>query len=339
MTTASKDWREVVAPDEDERFGRYARALGDLQAKRAAGKTPLRALHAKALCGARATLEVLGDLPEHARHGLFASPVTYQAYARFSNGAGSVQSDKRGDVRALAIKVLGVPGKKIIPGIEDATTQDFLAVQSSVTPFKTPDEFVAFVRAAANPRTLLPNLIRSVGFFRALSILRRLAKGPVTKPVATMAGVTFYSAAPIRVGPFAARYALAPRQATVVPVPHDRDRDYLARDLATRLRDASLAWDLRLQFFESEARTPIEDSSVDWDTPYVTVARLTVSKQDVSDAEGKKTAELVETLSFDTWHALVEHTPLGAMMRARKHAYYASITARGAAPEPGDASA
>jgi hypothetical protein len=335
----SKEWRENVAPDEDERFGAYGRALRDLQKKRAAGKTVHRALHAKAHVGVRATFEVMPDLPEHARHGIFAAPGKYEAFARFSNGAGAVQHDKRADVRALAIKVLGVPGKKVIAGLESAKTQDFLAVQSSVTPFKTPDEFVAFVRAAAVPRTLLLNLFWSVGVLRTFSILRRLARGPVSRPVATMAGMAFYSAVPIRIGPYAARYAFVPRQATDAPLPHERERDYLMRDLATRLRDGALEWDVKLQFFETESRTPIEDASVDWDSPYITVARLSIAKQDVESDDGKKTAELVETLSFDPWHALVEHTPLGAMMRARKYAYYESITERGAAREPGDSEA
>jgi hypothetical protein len=44
-----------------------------------------------------------------------------------------------------------------------------------------------------------------------------------------------------------------------------------------------------------------------------------------------------QNLSFDPWHALVEHTPLGGVMRARKEAYFASTQERGAAPEPNDA--
>jgi hypothetical protein len=35
-------------------------------------------------------------------------------------------------------------------------------------------------------------------------------------------------------------------------------------------------------------------------------------------------------LPFDPWHALIEHRPLGNMMRARKHAYFASTKGRSA---------
>ena len=64
------------------------------------------------------------------------------------------------------------------------------------------------------------------------------------------------------------------------------------------------------------------------------MAKLTLPKQDVASPRGKKVAELIEKLSFDPWHALEDHRPLGNMMRARNHAYRESTQERGAAPEP-----
>ena len=46
---------------------------------------------------------------EISRAGLFAKPATYRAYVRYSNGDGQRQSDAKGDVRGLAVKVVGVP--------------------------------------------------------------------------------------------------------------------------------------------------------------------------------------------------------------------------------------
>jgi hypothetical protein len=59
-----------------------------------------------------------------------------------------------------------------------------------------------------------------------------------------------------------------------------------------------------------------------------------IERQDVASERGRSIASFVEKLSFDPWHALVEHRPLGAMMRARNHAYRLSTAERGAAPEP-----
>jgi hypothetical protein len=41
----------------------------------------------------------------------------------------------------------------------------------------------------------------------------------------------------------------------------------------------------------------------------------------------------VERLSFDPWHALVEHRPLGVVMRARAVAYRRAVAAHGAISE------
>ena len=328
---ASTDWKETVPAGEAERFTAYASDLHALQKKHAGGGKPARALHAKGHTGAHATLEIFGDLPLHARHGVFAAAHTFDARVRWSNGAGLRQSDKSADVRGMAVKLLGVPGKKALEGAA-ATTQDFLAIQSSATPFRTADEFIAFVKAAETPAWLPFKLIGSIGLVRTFQVLGRLA-GTAGKPVASLAGTTYYSALPIRVGPHAARFAFVPRQAKDAAVPSERGPDYLAEELRVRLK-AGIAYDLQLQFFESEARTPIEDSSVDWTTPYVDVGRLTIPAQDPTSAEGKALAAEVEAMSFDPWHALVEHTPLGGMMRARKAAYFQSTKERGASAEP-----
>jgi hypothetical protein len=106
-------WREVVPTGEAERFDALARTL--------VGDTRLegRPLHRKALTALHARLE-LGDAPGDLRHGLFARPASYEAFVRFSSGAGRVQSDRVPDVRGLALKVVGVAGTKVIPGLEQA---------------------------------------------------------------------------------------------------------------------------------------------------------------------------------------------------------------------------
>ena len=76
------------------------------------------------------------------------------------------------------------------------------------------------------------------------------------------------------------------------------------------------------------------DASVDWDAPWLTVGRLTLPVQDVSSDSGRRVTELIEKMSFDPWHALVELRPLGNMMRARNPAYRLSTQERKAAPEP-----
>jgi hypothetical protein len=331
------DWTETVLADEDARLLRHAEALRDIQRRRAekSGKA-LRALHAKGNAGLEAELTVLPDLPEHARVGLFAAPASYRAYVRLSNGAGLIQDDKKPDVRGIAVKIVGVPGKKIIPGLEDALTQDFLLIKSAATPFRDADEFVAVVRATERPALALPRLFASLGVGRTFSLLRQLARG-LGEPVASLATTRYYSALPIKYGPYAVHYALAPQASAAAAPDLPASPDRLGDELGARLRRGPVHYDFRVQFYVDATRTPIEDASVEWqekDAPFLTLARLTLPEQDVSGARGRRVAELCEGLSFDPWHATADFRPLGNMMRARNHAYRLSTQERRALPEP-----
>jgi hypothetical protein len=337
MTTPSTAWRETVGADEESRYEAYAARLRDLQ--RAVARrtgTASRALHAKGT-GALAELTVFPDLPEHARAGLFATPATYRAYVRFSNGNGARQADGKADVRGLAIKVVGVSGKKIIPGMEGEKTQDFLLIRTPSIPFRNADEFVAVVTAAGqNPLLLLLRVIGRLGFARAFQLLPNVAKG-LRVPMRSFATAPYFSAAPIRYGAYAVHYALAPQTRAEPDGPIPASPDYLHEDLARRLAQGPVVYDMRVQFYVDEATTPIEDASGEWkekDAPFVTVGRLTLPKQDLDGSSGRKIADFVEALSFDPWHALEAHRPLGNVMRARSHAYRLSTKERGAAREP-----
>jgi hypothetical protein len=329
------DWKERPTPGEAERFEGYAKLLGQMQ--QAASRGDLRrALHAKGLFGARATFTVLDGLPAHARMGLFATPGVHDAWVRFSNGMGRVRADGKGDVRGFAIKVLGVPGRKLIPGLEDATTQDFLLIQSSALAVRDADEFIFLVDAGQRPLTFLPRLIGRLGLGRTLKMLAGLPKS-LPSNVPSLAAVQFWSGAPIQYGPYAARYTVRPVDPPPAPARGKRSPTYLTDGLAAILAERPLTWAFLVQFYVDDQKTPIEDASVDWreeDAPFLEVARLTLPKQDVRSPEGQRDAQLVEEMSFDPWHALVEHRPLGSMMRARAPAYRVSVQRRKAAPEP-----
>jgi hypothetical protein len=336
--TPSTDWKEAAPKNEDQRLLKHAETLRDIQRRKAAEtRQTSRALHAKKNLGVEAQFTVLPDLAPELCQGLFAKSGTYRAYVRYSNGSGARQHDKKPDVRGVAIKVLGVPGKKLIPGMEDAQTQDFLLIRSSSTPFRNADEFVDFVAMAEKPLFLLPKLLFRFGLFEGLSLLKKLVQG-LKLPTMTLASTHYFSALPIQFGPYAARCALVP-QDEPTPVPKGSSPDLLGEGLAERLHAGPVTYDFRVQFFVDETQTPIEDASIDWSeavSPYVTVGRLVIPPQDAGSARGRRVADVVENLSFDPWHALVEHKPLGNMMRARNHAYRLSTQERKASPEPAD---
>jgi hypothetical protein len=111
----------------------------------------------------------------------------------------------------------------------------------------------------------------------------------------------------------------------------------LREDLVHALAAGPIEYSVRAQAFMDERVTPIEDASVEWPesiAPFVEIGRLVLPRQDVASARGQEIEQLVEKLSFDPWHALEAHRPLGAVMRARAVAYRDSVIERGAAPEP-----
>ena len=323
------DWQEVVPDDEAARLERHAAVIGEIQRRRAQNGSPSRALHAKANLGVEAEFEVLATAPADAKLGMFAEPKTYRALVRYSNGAASHQPDRKPDVRGIAIKVFGVAGKKLIPGMEDATTQDFLAIRTPAIPVRNADEFIALVRAAQTPALLPFRLIGSLGFGRAIKTIRGALAG-LKLPTAPLAATTYYSALPITYGPHAIQYAFVPRD----PLTVSAKGAELGLELIERLRDKPVIYDLGIRFYTDPVATPIEDASVEWHTPLVTVATLTLPAQDATSPRGKKIQDVIDHLAFDPWHARTDLRPLGNVMRARNHAYRASTKARNAAGEP-----
>jgi hypothetical protein len=330
MTTPSTEWKEDIAPGEDERFEAIAKELASIAAERDGGTMKHRALHPKQHVGLRATLEVRGGLPPHAAQGLFAKPHRYHCYARFSNGAGRFQHDREPDLRGFAIKILDVDGKK---ALGDARTQDFLMVDTPKLPFKDVGEFVAFVRAGKNPKTLPQTLVRELGFFRTVGAVSRVL-GIVKGKRGSLLDLTYYTVAPVAFGPHAARLSLAPLHDRDAAARAGTDVDYLGGETRARHGKHAVRFELRAQFFTSAAETPIERGDVEWPTPWVTLATLTLEPAPSDPKKREALDAFVSAASFDPWHALEAHKPLGMIMRARKHAYYASTQGRKAAAEP-----
>ncbi len=321
----STDWREQVAPDETERFARYANDITAMQAGKSRKYGNGRALHRKQLLGLQAVFEVLPDLPAPARHGLFAAPGRHDAWVRLSNGDPARAADAKPDIRGFAIKVFGVAGPSAL-GSGDAASQDFLLINQPAFAFPKSDEFVGLAMAVTRGGgALLKYVFGRYGLVGGLRLLGRLAK-IMAKPFSGFASETFYSCAPIACGPYAVRLRLLPASDRVAA---NAAADW-ARDITERLAQAPLSYDFQLQFFTDESTTPIEDASVDWPAPYVTIGRLHVPRQDFSSEEIRQLQDKVEAAAFDPWSALMEHRPLGDVMRARKVVYFASGKARGA---------
>ncbi len=106
-----------------------------------------RDAHPKAHGCVKAEISILDTLPATLAKGMFVPGTTYQAWIRFSNGSGDpTRADIKRDARGMAIKVLGVPGKKLLDDESAATTQDFIMINHPVFFATDPARYRAFLQ-------------------------------------------------------------------------------------------------------------------------------------------------------------------------------------------------
>src|SRR5262249_5024629 len=193
-------------------------------------------------------------------------------------------------------------------------------------------QFVGFARVMSGAKLLiLPRLILEVGPFETVRMLRNVAKAART--IDSVALETYWSRGAIlwgAAGPV--RYLLRPARRSQAAPPASRwDPDYLHHEAANRLRGSDVKFDLFLQRYVDESRTPIEDGAIEWTeaiSPPIKVAHLTIPKLDVDSAEGRAMEREVDAIAFNPWHTTEEFRPLGGLNRARKAAYAASSAHR-----------
>lgn len=294
----------------------------------------LRDAHAKAHGCVKAEVRVRDDLGVALRHGVFAEAgKTWQAWVRLSNGNAYPQFDRIKDARGMAIKLLDVPGKKLTRDPHHAGEQDFVMFNHPVFFVRDVAEYRSNFAAQAKGKKLLaffPSADPRSWELRHLYIaLETLASAPES-PVAT----TYSSVAPFKLGPHNIKYR-------VIPTP-EHCPDYRLkqqnRDLPNFLRSAlyrqlsldraPACFQLQVQRQNSDHYMPIEDTSIEWDesiSPFETVADIRLPAQDFDSPEQNLACD---NLSFNPWHALPAHRPIGGINRLRKVVYEAISTYR-----------
>jgi hypothetical protein len=320
----STRWQEVFQPGEGERHVAAARDIVALQRRKSEKYGRGRALHRKGTVAALARLTIADGLPAHAAQGLFAQAGEHPVWVRFSNGGVDVQSDRRPDIRGFAFRVFDVQGESALGGPTDH--QDFSLINQTRFAFPTSELFVGLVLAAGrSPGALLAWFLKTFGPLGAFRRLKEMA-ATFKRPFSGYATESFHSVLPIACGPYACKVRLVPL-APAAPRA-DAAADWAA-DFAAHAAAGPVRYALQLQFFEDEARTPIEDASVAWPepvAPWLTVGELAVN----APSRDPLFVQQVERGVFDPWQALAAHRPLGEVMRARKVVYFESEKARGA---------
>jgi len=332
---------EVKQPNEDEdsravvesmarvnkiMFERYRHAVRDA--------------HAKNHGILRGELEIYGNLPEHLAQGLFKEPRKYPVIIRFSTAPGMIEPDKKSSQRGMAIKIIGVEGEKFLAEDRDALTQDFLLVNYPIIPTGTVKDYLD-QQKKVEEYIYTPELFQSVQ--GAMLVAGRKIKNLIGKeedpnhfsiPGSHILGDRYFSMAAIRYGDYVAKISIAPKSENVASL-HGKDMDedlmksepesFLTTIVKNFFENQTAVYELSAQLCTDLEKMPVEDGSVQWmeeDSPFQAIASLTISPQNTFSPERRVYGD--DVLSFNPFHCLPEHRPLGNIMRVRKLAYETS---------------
>jgi Catalase len=264
------------------------------------------------------------NLPETLRVGLFKEAKTYQAWVRVSSLR--QQDDRTGDAHGLAIKLMDVPGEKVLEAEKHATTHDLLFTDHPVFLIRNLPDYVEFFKAGeeAHGKPPFKFLFPSLNPFKwrwteakillvDLGLIKALTK--ISSPLA----IQYWSMTPYKLGDRAIKFFIKPAAQNQTPLPKTFTKDYLRESLSQFLLDRDAQFDFVVQLQTDPDKMPIEDPTVKWvGCPEYKVATIRIPKQRF-DTEAQFT--FGENLAFTPWHCLPEHRPLGSVNRTRKMVY------------------
>jgi len=268
----------------------------------------------------RGEFVVHDGLPHELRHGIYAEPRTYRAWVRFS-GPGPYITPDIEDVgfMSISIKLMGVPGPKLMD--EEKFTQDMTGV--SPPTFVTPD-------TRANAQLQIESLKDAQIFyfvnFHRSHILDLIMQSLWIKTQSSPLEAPYFSCVPYLLGEGRAmQYSFWPKSGKRTRIPRLPLRppdDYLRDAMVKSLAEGDVELDVRLQLQTDPHLMPIENNAVLWPeklSPRVSVATLRLPRQTFNSPAQM---EFAKRLSYNPWHCIPEHRPLGNQSRARRRMYW-----------------
>ena len=303
---------EIPVPGEETITAGIKEAMAQYTKREYAGRIAERAGNTKTYGVVRAEFQVLADFPSAYKHGVFAEAKTYPAWIRFGGpGPASPPDIADSGILSVGIKLMGVPGEKLLD--DEKATQDFTGI--SCPTFTTPNivENLKLQKQifARTPVFYFINPVDShFGDMTMQGIYARMNRSPFE--------VRYWSCVPYLLGEGQAmKYSVTPTSGLKTKIPWNPPDDWLRQSMAQILSRTDVTFDFSIQLQTNHNRMPIEDASIEWPerlSPFVTVAKIRIPKQEFTSAAQTKFAR---ELSYNPWHCIAEHRPLGNQNRAR----------------------
>ena len=308
--------QEVPVPGEAELATAIVEQMSRFTEREYRGRIAERAGNTKTYGVVRAEFRVLPDVPTQFKHGVFAEARSFPAWIRFGGpGPLSPPDVKDSGILSVGIKVMGVPGEKLLD--DEKWTQDFTGISGPT--FTTPNvtENLKLQREIW-ARTPVFYFLKPFDSHLLDMVMQGLYARMNTSPLE----VRYWSCVPYLCGEgLAVKYSIRPCSDHKTKTPWDPPADWLRQSMAVALAQGSVEFDFLLQAQTDPRRMPIEDSSVEWPerlSPSIPVAKITIPKQKFDSPEQ---IVFARELSYNPWHAIPAHRPLGNQNRARRLIY------------------
>jgi hypothetical protein len=278
------------------------------------GTKMLRQAETKMHACLKAKFIVKPNIEEKYRVGIFAEPESYDCIIRFSSAKTGIANDNSKDQQGMAVKIIGVKGEKLILKEHLAGTQDMIGLNYETFVSKNVKEFAGIIKAFTSGKLSL--LLYALNPFH-WGLLKRVSKA--ASKVGALLEESYWSTTPYQFGNGnAMKFMFRSTLDKETPVPKDPGPDYLKTGMARFLGHSDCTFDVMVQLQENADSMPIEDPTVKWTSPYVQLATIYIPKQEFDTNENRLFGE---TLSFNPWHSLPAHRPLGGLNRARLSIY------------------
>ncbi len=307
----------------------------------------VRFAHAKSYGIVRASVEIESGLaPEYAQ-GIYATPATYEAVIRFSNGLGHLGPDAMlGPMFGTGFKVFNVPGRPVLEDEAAAGNFDYAMINAPVFFANTAKDYVVIERlfdalpgALMDPRTAktwLHDFVTRGGtlpphewlwdeFFAFMS----LGKTPWQNPLLA----SYWTQGAVRHGEYVAKLRITPEPSAAARV-RIRDLDPLTNPEAVRdslvaeIGEHDHTFELQAQLCADPLRMPIQNTSIEWSeklSPFTKIAIIHIPKQDTSSPVN---LDIADRISISPWRTRDDHVPMGEIMTVRREVYRRSAEVR-----------
>ncbi|MGW0778176.1 catalase family protein [Streptomyces sp. NPDC002835] len=303
----------------------------------------VRTAHGKTYGLMKATVTI-GDVPAPYAQGIFATPATYDAVVRYSNGLGHLRADSLlGAACGMGVKMFGVPGTTLLADESDTGTFDLNLINNTVFFANTAydymvieDLFAELPDALVNPsrrKSWMGEFLTRRGTLASADewlwdeLFAMLSFTQVQRR--NLLSYTYNSMGAFRYGDHIAKIRTVPVSSVAhLDVDVQADGEAFRNTLVAEAVERDHAFELQAQLNADLARMPVDNTSVQWPerlSPWVTVARIDLPRQDIG---GEENLTAADGTSITPWRTREDHRPIGEIQRVREEVYRRSSIER-----------